>query len=186
VSVAPRFCGEFQKGIDYRGDIGQFESEFAIHDKIAKHFGYKLSVHSGSDKFKVFPIIRRVSGGVYHLKTAGTNWLEALRVIAEKAPLLFRNIAAFALANLREAKKYYITTENVSAIPDLATLADNELPSLFDNEDARQVLHITYGLVLSDKKDNGEPEFKDDIYRILAQYEDDYYEALIKHIGRHL
>ena len=54
-SLAPRFCGEFQKGIDYIGDVEQFERELREHALIAEHFGYKLSIHSGSDKFKVFP-----------------------------------------------------------------------------------------------------------------------------------
>src|SRR5690606_8751 len=52
-SMAPRFCGEFQKGIDYVGDLVQFEKELAEHAAIADHFGYKLSIHSGSDKFSV-------------------------------------------------------------------------------------------------------------------------------------
>ena len=106
-SLAPRFCGEFQKGIEYKGDIEQFTREFSAHVEIAKKYGYKISVHSGSDKFAVFPVIGQRSGGVYHLKTAGTNWLEALRVIAAKEPGLFREICAFALANLAEAKKLY-------------------------------------------------------------------------------
>lgn len=86
-SLAPRFCGEFQKGIDYIGDIEQFKNEFKMHVKIAENFGYKISVHSGSDKFAVFPIIGKIANGEYHLKTAGTNWLEAVRVIANKNPL---------------------------------------------------------------------------------------------------
>lgn len=90
-SLAPRFCGEFQKGIDYIGDIEQFKNEFKMHVKIAENFGYKISVHSGSDKFAVFPIIGKIANGEYHLKTAGTNWLEAVRVIANKNPLLQAN-----------------------------------------------------------------------------------------------
>jgi hypothetical protein len=58
-TLAPRFCGEFQKGIDYIGDLKQFEKEIKIHAAIARHFNYKLSIHSGSDKFSVFPVIAR-------------------------------------------------------------------------------------------------------------------------------
>ena len=72
-SVAPRFCGEFQKGIDYIGDLEQFEKELKVHAEIAEHFGYRLSIHSGSDKFKVFPIIGHYTKGRVHVKTAGTN-----------------------------------------------------------------------------------------------------------------
>jgi len=185
VSLAPRFCGEFQKGIDYIGDVDEFRKEFALHAKIAKHFGYKISVHSGSDKFMVFPIIREESAGVYHLKTAGTNWLEGLRVIAKKSPDIFRKISKFALANLSEAKKYYHITENVANIPDIDSIPDAELTKLLDQPDSRQVLHVTYGLILSAKKD-GKYVFRDDIYYILEQNEDEYCAALEKHIGRHL
>ena len=63
VSVAPRFCGEFEKGIDYKGDLKLFESTLRQHVAIAQCCGpYKISVHSGSDKFKVYPILGRICG----------------------------------------------------------------------------------------------------------------------------
>lgn len=185
-SLAPRFCGEFQKGIDYKGDIKRFEFEFGVHVKIAKHLGYKISVHSGSDKFSVFPIIGKETEGKYHLKTAGTNWLEAVRVIAVKAPSLYRKMHEFALKNLCEAKKYYHITENTSNIPDISTINDEAIHSLMDMNDSRQVLHVTYGLILQAKNPDGSTMFRDEIYSILNNYEDEYYNALQKHIGRHL
>jgi len=185
-SLAPRFCGEFQKGIDYRGDICQFRKEFAIHVKVAEHFGYKISVHSGSDKFSVFPIIGKETGGRYHLKTAGTNWLEAVRVIAEKNPDLYRRMHRFAEKNLHEAKKYYHISADLNKIPDIDSLENEKLPSLMDIEDSRQVLHITYGLILLSQNTDGSAAFRDEIYSTLYTYEDDYYKALEKHIGRHL
>ena len=69
VTVAPRFCGEFQKGIDYIGDLAQFESELKVHAAIARHFGYKLSIHSGSDKFSTFELIGKYTKGNFHVKT---------------------------------------------------------------------------------------------------------------------
>ena len=178
VSLAPRFCGEFQKGIEYRGDINKFENDFIIHAAIAKKFGYKLSVHSGSDKFSVFGAVGDITKGNYHLKTAGTNWLEALRVIALKNPRLFREILKTAVERLPDAKKYYHITENAKNIPDADALPDNELPALLNQDDSRQVLHVTYGYTLA--------EYKKEIYETLYVYEDDYYEALKKHIGKHL
>ena len=185
-SLAPRFCGEFQKGIDYIGDIEQFEKEFAAHVKIAKNFGYKISIHSGSDKFAVFPIIGRITGSEYHLKTAGTNWLEAVRVIAAKNPSLYRKIHKFALENLNEAKKYYAISANPANIPDIDNLKDEDLPILMDKNDSRQILHITYGLILTALNPNGTYKFKDDILKTLYVYEDEYYLNLRRHIGRHL
>ncbi len=184
-SLAPRFCGEFQKGIDYRGDIAQFTKEFEIHTKIAEKLGYKLSIHSGSDKFKVFPVIGQMTGGVYHLKTAGTNWLEAVRIIALKNPGLYRRMHAFALEKLPEAKKYYHISADPANIPSIDALKDNELVTLMDKEDSRQVLHITYGLILLAKNADGTSSFKDELYSTLNSYEEEYYAALVKHIGRH-
>jgi hypothetical protein len=185
-SLAPRFCGEFQKGIDYIGDIKKFTKEFEVHAEIAKKLGYKISVHSGSDKFKVFPIVGQKTEGKFHLKTAGTNWLEAVRIIAKRNPKLYRKMHTFALYNLEEAKKYYHIGAKVENIPDIDKLKDNELESLMDLNDARQVLHITYGLILQAKNPDGTNTFKDEIYLLLNNYESDYYMALEKHIGRHL
>jgi len=185
-SLAPRFCGEFQKGIDYKGDIEQFKKEFAMHVKVAEHFGYKISVHSGSDKFSVFPIIGKETGGCYHLKTSGTNWLEAVRVIARKNPDLYRRMHKFAVANLQEAKKYYHVSADVNNIPDIDNLKNEELPSLMDMDDSRQVLHITYGLILLSQNPDGSAAFRDEIYSALHTFENEYYKALEKHIGRHL
>lgn len=185
-SVAPRFCGEFQKGIDYMGDLVQFEREYKEHQQIADHFGYKMSIHSGSDKFSVFPIIGRECGGHIHVKTAGTNWLEAVRVIVKTDPELYREMHEFALNNLAEAKKYYHITADMSRIPALNTLTDAQLPSLMDQNDARQLIHITYGLILQAKDNNDAPRFRDRIYNCLYRNEDLYCEALEKHIGKHL
>lgn len=185
-SLAPRFCGEFQKGIDYIGDLKQFTEEFSVHAAIADHFGYKISVHSGSDKFAVFPIVGEKTNGRYHLKTAGTNWLEAVRVVAQHKPDLYRRMHAFALKHIEEAKKYYHISAKVENIPALDTLKDSELPDLMNKDDSRQLMHITYGLILQAKDENGNSLFKDELYSFLYEHEDEYVEALKRHIGRHL
>jgi len=88
-TIAPKFTGRFNKGVDYVGDVGHFEKEFgddlAVIAFAIKTFGLpadlKLSVHSGSDKFSIYPAIRRSvrkHGAGLHLKTAGTTWLEEL------------------------------------------------------------------------------------------------------------
>jgi len=186
ISLAPRFPGEFQKGIDYRGDLSEFERDFTAHVQIAKEFGYKLSVHSGSDKFSVFPSIGKLTGGRFHIKTAGTSWLEAVRVIAMLEPSLYRKIHAFALSHLSEAKKYYHITEDISKIPDIHNMSDVELPDYMNKDDSRQVLHITYGLLLSAKASDGTLLFRDRLYETLRANEDAYDAALVKHIKRHL
>jgi hypothetical protein len=184
--MAPRFCGEFQKGIDYIGDLSQFDKEIKIHAVIARHFGYKLSIHSGSDKFSVFPSIGRETRGIFHVKTAGTNWLEAMRAAAVIDPGLYREVHAYALSAFDEARKYYHVTTDLGKIPALDTLADEELPGLFSNNDARQLIHITYGLILNKKNPDGSFSFKDRLYKLWSDHEDVYAEALVKHIGKHL
>lgn len=185
MSMAPHFCGEFQKGIDYRGNLPQFESEYILHEEIAQEFGYKLSIHSGSDKLSVFPCIGRYSAS-YHLKTAGTNWLEAVRLIAEKKPNLYRRMHKFALEHFYEATKYYHVTTDLSKIPDTDKLDDSQLPSLMNLDDTRQMIHITYGLILQAKNPDGSSLFYAEFYKTLFDFESYYYELLEKHLGRHL
>ncbi len=178
-TLAPRFCGEFQKGIDYMGDLAQFEREIAVHASIASEFGYKLSIHSGSDKFSVFPIIAKYVHGRFHLKTAGTSWLEAMRVVAAKDPSLYREAHNVALDTFDAARKYYHVTTNLDNVPPLDSVSDAELPALFENDDARQLIHITYGFILDNDS------LKDRLYKLWRQERQAYSDALYRHIGRH-
>lgn len=185
-TMAPRFCGEFQKGIDYIGDLNLFEAEMKVHAQLARHFGYKLSIHSGSDKFSTFPVICRETRGRFHVKTAGTNWLEAMRVVAECDPALYREVHKYALSAFSEATKYYHVTTVLSNIPCIDSLSDSELPALFEQNDARQLIHITYGLILNKKRADGIYEFKDRLYKLWEEHSEEYKAALMRHIGRHL
>jgi hypothetical protein len=185
MSVAPHFYGEFQKGIDYIGDLSRFEKEYLLHEQIAREFGYKLSIHSGSDKFSVFGTIGRNSPG-YHLKTAGTNWLEAVRLIAQKRPGLYRGMHRFAREHFNEATKYYHVTTDLEKVPDVNQIEDSQLASLMELNDTRQMMHITYGLLLQSKNPDGTSTFKDEIYKILFEFESVYYNLLEIHLGRHI
>jgi hypothetical protein len=185
-TMAPRFCGEFQKGIDYVGDLVQFEKEINVHAVIARHFKYKLSIHSGSDKFTVFPYIDRATRNIFHVKTAGTNWLEAMRVVAQGDPALYREAHKYALEAFDEARKYYHVTTDLKTIPDVDKLSDRELPGLFNQNDSRQLIHITYGLILTKKNADGSFAFRDRLYKFWKDHEEDYAQALEKHIGKHL
>jgi tagaturonate epimerase len=93
-TIAPKFTGRFNKGVDYVGDIAQFSTEFeddlSVIDCAVRRYGLpenlKLSVHSGSDKFSIYPAIKKglaKSGAGVHVKTAGTTWLEELIGLAE-------------------------------------------------------------------------------------------------------
>ena len=185
-TMAPRFCGEFQKGIDYIGDLQQFTSEMTVHAQLARHFGYKLSIHSGSDKFSTFPIIGEKTRGIFHVKTAGTNWLEAMRVIAMVDPKFYREVHAYALEAFDEATKYYHVTTDLTKIKPLSEVSDADLPKYFDENDARQLIHITYGLILSRKNADGSFTYRDKLYSLWREHEAVYTDALVRHIGRHL
>ena len=128
-TIAPKFSGRFNKGVDYVGDVAQFEKEFAL-DVAAiayavAHFGLpanlKLSVHSGSDKFSIYPpihaTIKRFNAGV-HLKTAGTTWLEELIGLAESGGeglALAKDIYAEAYAHSEELCAPYATVIDIDA-----------------------------------------------------------------------
>ena len=185
-TTAPRFCGEFQKGVDYIGNPGDFEADLKQHAAIARHFGYKLSIHSGSDKFSIFGVIGRETVGRFHIKTAGTSWLTAMQLVAEKAPELYREIHRFALRSFEQARKYYHVTTEISRIPDISALPDDGLDSLFLNNDARQLIHITYGLILSKQQADGSYLYRDTLRTLWRRYAGTYAEMLTEHIGRHL
>ncbi|MBN1534334.1 MAG: tagaturonate epimerase family protein [Spirochaetes bacterium] len=185
-SLAPRFFGEFQKGIDYRGDLPRFQREMEIHAAIADGLGYRISVHSGSDKFSVFPSIGRLTTGRFHLKTAGTSWLEALRVIAAEDPPLYRRLHRHALARFGEARRYYHVSADPARIRPLEETKDRDLTGYLEDDDARQVLHIAYGVILSERDGGGRPLFREVFYGTMRRLDGAYREGLRRHIGRHL
>lgn len=180
-SLAPRFIGEFQKGIDYIGDLKEFENQFKVHCDIAKSHGdYKVSIHSGSDKLSAYPIIGRHTNNKLHVKTAGTSWLEAVRAVAIADPALYRRMHAKAFEHFKEASKLYHITADLSKIPSLDSVEDDDLPKYMDWNESRQLLHITYGGLLND------PEVRDDFFSCLDENEELYMELLDKHIGLHM
>ncbi|OGD16609.1 hypothetical protein A2V47_08140 [Candidatus Atribacteria bacterium RBG_19FT_COMBO_35_14] len=186
-NLALHFLGDWQKGIEYKGDVKQFAREFSLHAALSKSIGgYKLSLHTGSDKFSVYPIFARETGGLCHIKTAGTSWLEEAKVVAMKDPALYREIHRFALENFKKDRASYNLTTDLSRIPDLDKISDGELASLFKQNDSRQLIHITYGSILMAKDNVGKYIFKDRIYKILFDYEEDHYRELSNHIRRHL
>ncbi|MGC9468715.1 MAG: tagaturonate epimerase family protein [Anaerolineae bacterium] len=179
VSLAPRYVGRFEKGVDYIGDLAVFEEEFAKHAAIARAMGpYKLSIHSGSDKFSIYPIMARHTQGLAHLKTAGTSYLEALRAVAEVEPDLFRAILELAIERYPQDRATYHVSADESKVPSSETLADDELATVLDSFDGREVLHVTFGSALD--------QFGDRLKAVLDVHEEAHYEALRKHFVRHL
>jgi tagaturonate epimerase len=172
-TIAPKFTGRFNKGVDYVGNVKLFEKEFEedllVIDQAVKEFGLpqnlKLSVHSGSDKFSIYPVIgkliKKYDKGL-HVKTAGTTWLEeaiGLSLAGGEALQLVKDIYMNALQRFDELCGPYSTVIDIDR---------NQLPSaeevqLWDGEklahtlrhipghelynpNFRQLLHVAYKL----------------------------------------
>jgi len=170
-TVAPKFTGRFNKGVDYVGDLKQFEREFDQDLQVirlaVKEFGLptslKLSVHSGSDKFSLYPIIRRLTQehqcGL-HLKTAGTTWLEEVIGLAQAGGaglLLAQEIYCDSFAHRDELVAPYRTVVDIrpEKLPlpetvfkwDSATFVSSlrhDPGNLGYNKDLRQLLHVGF------------------------------------------
>jgi hypothetical protein len=188
VSVAPRFCGEFEKGIDYKGDLVRFEKELKVHVAIARTFGpYKISVHSGSDKFQIYPIVAAVCGDLLHVKTAGTSYLEALRVVARVNGDLFAEIVAYSRGRFDTDKATYHISATLAGVAAGAGLSSADLERVYLDEDGgRQILHVTFGSVLTQGVDSRGRTFKEGILEVLQKYPSLHSEILEGHLGKHL
>ena len=179
VSLAPRFVGKFQKGVDYIGDTEPFKLQLIKHATILKHFNaYKLSVHTGSDKFSIYPLVAKYAEDSVHVKTAGTSYLEALRVIADVDAALFRRILKYSRARFETDRKSYFLDCRPEKVPADAALSDADLPGLLEEFDARQLLHVTFGSNLD--------RFGAEIHGLIADHQEAYETVLKRHFTRHL
>lgn len=185
ISLAPRYVGRFEKGVDYIGSVAAFEADLAGHAAIARHFGpYKLSLHSGSDKFSIYPAAMRQTHGLVHLKTAGTSYLEALRTIAAVDISLFGEIYAFARGRYETDKLTYHVSAELGRTPLPEAVSD--WPGLLDQFDAREILHVTFGSVLTERNTDGSWRFYDRFIDLLRANQESYANNLEKHFIRHL
>jgi hypothetical protein len=187
VSIAPRFVGDFEKGIDYKGDISFFEKSLKHHMAIAEQFGpYKIGVHSGSDKFSIYPCIGRICKGRFHVKTAGTSYLEALRVVCRIDKEFFRSIINFARGRFEADRASYHLSTRLDLVPEASELNEDELERTYlDQDHGRQILHVTFGSVLTERT-NDDYRFRERIRKILRQNQNLHEDVLRNHLGKHL
>ncbi len=189
-TIAPKFTGRFNKGVDYVGDIAQFEKEFnqdlAVIAFAVKEFGLpenlKLSVHSGSDKFSIYAPIRKAiakhNAGL-HIKTAGTTWLEEVIGLAQaggEGLEIAKQIYINALGRFDELCGPYATVIDIKKdkLPSVEevkkwnsakfaeTLRHNQYCANY-NPNFRQLIHVGYKVAV---------EMGDRYYRALEEYED--------------
>ena len=109
-----------------------------------------------------------------------------MRAVAQIDAKLYREVHKYALSRFDDASKFYHVTTDLNKIPDIDTLEDEKLPWLFTLNDARQLIHITYGYILTDKDANGNYIFKDRLYNLWRENESVYADMLYSHIGKHL
>lgn len=189
-TIAPRFTGRFNKGVDYAGDAAQFEKEFnqdiAVIDFAVKEFGLpgnlKLSVHSGSDKFSIYEPIQKALkrfGAGLHLKTAGTTWLEELVGLAEAGDdglEVAKQIYRKALTMFDQLCQPYATVIDIdkAKLPAAETVdkwSGQEFASVLRHDQAcpaydpnfRQLLHVGYKVAA---------RMGETYYDVLKKYED--------------
>ncbi len=170
-TIAPKFTGRFNKGVDYVGDLAAFEREFDEDLAVIAHairvYGLpanlKTSIHSGSDKFSLYPIVRRAcarSGAGFHLKTAGTTWLEEIIGLAEAGGAgldLAREIYAYAFEHVDEFCAPYASVIDIDVrrLPKPAELSAWDGPRLAEavrhvpsnprfDANVRQLLHVSF------------------------------------------
>ncbi len=177
-TIAPKFSGRFNKGVDYAGDplvfASEFESDIMVVKKAVSEFGLpeslKISVHSGSDKFAIYPhigsIIKKHDAGI-HVKTAGTTWLEEVIGLAGsggEALEFVREIYVHALEKIEELCAPYadVIDIKVKSLPGPAEVASwdkikfaaslRHIPGNPDfNPDMRQLIHVGYKLAAMEK-----------------------------------
>lgn len=194
VSLAPRFLGDFEKGVDYKGNLDSLERSLKDHAAIARMLGsYKLSLHSGSDKLSIYPILAKCTTGRFHVKTAGTSYLEALRVVLRHDEPLFRRIVEFCRGYYEKDRATYHVSAKLDSVPraqDLSGAVSLEQVYLerwcdIDAEKGftapgRQILHCTFGSVLTHS------ELGSQLHDILTTHQSTYTEILAEHFQHHL
>jgi hypothetical protein len=197
-SFAPRFVGEFEKGIDYLGDPAAFADDIGTHARIAAALGpYKISVHSGSDKFSIYELLAERTGGRFHLKTSGTSYLAALRTLAETEPELFRQVWAVASKVYTASRASYRVSAVAEGLAAPERLSGDQLVGLLDDPNSREILHVTYGAVLHSENAGGEPadrggaanglgDLGGAVREAVWRHREAYWAGLAEHMGRHL
>ena len=139
--------------------LGRLWGVLALHSMIARLGGYRLSLHSGSEKFRVYPALKWATDGNFRIKTSGTSWLTALDVIAERDNVLHRSIVALAWSTLAVNRREYM----VGIKKDTTT---------------NQAMHVCYGTAIQ--------EYREAIYGVLWDARERYYELLQEKFSKHL
>jgi hypothetical protein len=187
-TIAPKFSGRFNKGVDYAGNpelfAMEFEQDLLVTNKAIKEFrlpaDLKLSIHSGSDKFGIYPhigrLIRKYDKGL-HLKTAGTTWLEEVIGLAMAGGTALDFVKSIYSSSLEK------TDELTAPYADVIDIKTSELPAA---EEVRNWNNLRFAAAL--RHIPGNPEYNPDMrqlihvgYKLAAMRMDEFFSLLDKH-----
>ncbi|GAA1484177.1 tagaturonate epimerase family protein [Brachybacterium fresconis] len=183
-SFAPRYVDGFEKGLDFLGDAEELRTNLEAHHAISEQFGgYRISLHSGSDKFSIYPLCVAATQGHVHLKTSGTSYLCGLEIVASHDPDLFGAIWDISRASYVKARASYQVSAHEDRTP--TSLAGVDLGDLIRSADARQILHVGYGDSLSGTDATGN-SIHDRFLEVVASHQNEHTDVVAAHIGRHL
>ncbi|AXK44319.1 tagaturonate epimerase family protein [Brachybacterium saurashtrense] len=183
-SFAPRYVDGFEKGLDFLGDAEELRTNLEAHHAIAEQFGgYKISLHSGSDKFSIYPLCVEATEGLVHLKTSGTSYLCGVEVVAAHDPELFATIWDISRASYVKARASYQVSAHEDRTP--TSLEGVDLRELIRSADARQILHVGYGDSLNGTDASG-ASIHDRFLATVAGHQAEHSDIVAAHIGRHL
>ncbi len=183
-SFAPRYVDGFEKGLDFLGDPEELRANLEAHHAISEQFGgYRISLHSGSDKFSIYPLCVEATQGHVHLKTSGTSYLCGIEVVAAHDPELFAAIWEISRASYVRARASYQVSAQADRTP--TSLAGVDLAELIGSADARQILHVGYGDSLNGTDAAGTP-IRDRFLEVVTRHQGLHTDLLAAHIGRHV
>lgn len=186
-SFAPRYVDGFEKGLEFKGDLEELRTNLEGHHAISQLFGgYKISLHSGSDKYSIYTVGAEALDGLVHLKTSGTSYLCALEVIARADPELFGQVWEISRAAYAASRASYQVSAHEDNTPaTLAGLDTDATAALIAQDDGRQILHVGYGDTLNATLADGTP-LTDTFHEVLRQNHAQYTDVVAAHIGRHI
>lgn len=184
VSFAPRYADGFEKGVEYLGDPQALRENLMGHRAVADALGgYKISLHSGSDKFSIYPLAVEATAGRIHLKTSGTSYLCALEVVARHDPELLAEFWQVSRESYVRARASYQVSADVDKTP--VGLDGVDLADLVAAFDSRQILHVGYGDSLDAVGRDGRP-LRERLRELILVHHEDYAAVLTGHIGAHV
>jgi tagaturonate epimerase len=182
-AVAPRFVGEFRKGLDYKGNPSKLARNMALHAAVARAVNsHAISIHSASDKFSIYPFIGEACDGNFHIKTSGTSYLEALRAAARRDRELFEAIVHETLEGWQSGASTYDFALDPSVLPEPERLDETELEEHYLGWDqGRHLLCESHGRILGT---NG--ALKRKLVGLLMDHETLHHALITEHLKRHI